>query len=244
MQDRRTELRIEEAIAAGAPRSRARARRPRVAGAPAARRAAACSSTSREAWASRTASALSRELGDVLDAVGPDRGGVRSRGVVAGAGPPAPEGPRVPLGGRQAGAVLAGRRRGVPRPAGRGGRRDGSCWTATASGSSLARAEVTKARLEAEVPWPRRRRQWIDEPRTDHRHRADRAGEGDRQGDPLRGAGVCPAVGLAEVARARRQRPHPHRPQDRRVSASTLARRSSRRSPTPSSRSAWPRPRR
>ncbi len=36
------------------------------------------------------------------------------------------------------------------------------------------------------------------EPRTDHGHRAAGPGEGDRQRGPLRGAGVCPAVGLAE----------------------------------------------
>src|SRR3990172_1904206 len=33
------------------------------------------------------------------------------------------------------------------------------------------------------------------EPRADQRHRADRTGEGDRQRGPLRGAGVCPALG-------------------------------------------------
>ena len=81
------------------------------------------------------------------------------------------------------------------------------------------------------------------EPRTDHGHRAARPGEGDRQRGPLRGAGVCPAVGLAEVT-ARRQHAHPDRPQDRRDARLRPQARSSPRSPIPSSRSASTRPRR
>src|SRR5205814_4447599 len=65
--------------------------------------------------------------------------GVRSRSVVAGAGTPAPKGPRASLGGRQARTVLAGRGRGSAGEAGRHRRRQacpGARWTACRPGPS------------------------------------------------------------------------------------------------------------
>ena len=152
------------------------------------------------AWASRTASRLSREVGDVLDAADLIEEAYDLEVSSPGLDRQLPEGARVPLGGRQAGAVLAGR---------------------AARNSVADLADVDDARLtldrdgeRVELParachqGPSRGRRCRGrdgrsnhEPRIDHRDRAARPGEGDRQRDPLRSGGVCPAIGLAKVAR-------------------------------------------
>ncbi len=99
---------------------------------------------------------VSRELGDILDVAGLIEGGIRLGGVLARAGSAPPQGARVPVGDRQAGALLGGRGSGVQRSPGRGGGPIGWCSSARGSRVEVPRAALTKARLDIEIPWARR----------------------------------------------------------------------------------------
>ena len=156
----------------------------------------------------------SRELGDVLDAAGADRGGVRSGSVVAGAGPPAPEGPRAPVGDRQARALLAGRRRGAPRAPRRRRRRRADPGSGRGAGGAAAGPghEGPAGRGGALAATAVR----DYEPRTDHRHRAARAA---RRGSTRRSSSrrwSLPCCRPRGRPLPRRQHADPDRPQDRR----------------------------
>src|SRR5207302_710048 len=121
---RREAARDRGCRAARAARSRAHPRRPGVAAAPTPGRAALVRGQAGGCRHRRLPAGEPRG-GRRARRVGVDRGGVRSRGLVAGAGSAAPNGSGVSLGGRQACALLAHRWAGSAGPTARHRRRAG-----------------------------------------------------------------------------------------------------------------------